>query len=1343
VTVTTIQTGGYTNASSLALAGYVRYASTGTGRVTVSVDSGAAVEATLADPNASSTSWTAVAALSTNGAHTITVTPIRSTTGTAATLTVTRDTTQPSLTVTEPTSGDYVTRTITFAGTASDASAGLAGVDVSLDGGYSWRAATVNAGAFSLDWTVEGAQDFASYPARVRARDNAGNANTASVPVTVDNTPPTGLQPVTFSTPEGTYLAIDSVLGVTWNAVSDASGTAEVLVNIDQVTNTLPSTVRSGTHLDQGLNALGKWYVHIAARDAAGNITISHYGPWYVRRATGAFALQSQEILVDGFIDLDHGEWSAATQQLDDDERSGRSYTLYTVWDGTSFYLGWQGAYWGIDGELQSYMALGGTAGTLDPVHPLDQGKLPTTANVCIEITGITSGTLWTYSTTWTAQPLTFAVGPSGDTEVKVPWASMPGGAALASAGRRLSEVTGLTLLALAVEPDGSTSSAFPTTNGTSGALTGAYGWSSVSSTTDPNVGIAQPVNVTLDATSPQVGSAAWGPDSEIEYDISIANNETSAVSGLTLALNATPGLMLWTYTGATCAAAPCLQGASSWSLAVPSVAAGATAHITVTGKLQHILALYESVTNTLTLTTPVGLVGQPVEQQVAHHVDGKVPSVVFVSPVGTVGPITQTVKGLASDGSGVGIAKVELSVNNGPWHDATGTVAWSSLAAPATGATTLLLEARATDVYGLQSPEVPLLLAVDSTVPTVTLQLDSVLGGNYAVLDGATRDPLPVGSLVTAVDVQLDSTEAAWQPATISQIPTGITQDWSWVWALPAEDNVPHTVRVRASDLVGNLGYSSWLPCKVDSIAPVVTTTHVVTQVYATGEGDMALAAMTSVLSGSVTDGSGLESIWVRIYDDWGNVYTEPVTLVGDLWDYQFQTEGAASGLYRLRVEAIDNAGNGVLYGPYELEVEEQPIAGLQAESNAPKAVNASVSLTATLTAGSNVTYTWAFGDGANGSGRTTTHSYAAAGTYTATVVARNSVSQLTDTVAVLIETPVGGASADNDGPTVLGNPTGLSASVTAGTSVQYDWAFGDGASGSGEAPSHTYAAFGSYVAVVTAHNSVSSMTATTTVDVDVPVAGVQAVNDSPTMFGAQTGLGASVTAGSRVSYTWAFGDGASGVGQSLKHVYLGTGAFTAVVTASNSVSSQSAQTAVQIICPADMLRIEPTWLVHCASWNHGFKLSYVNDAQLPIAGVTLAISVPARSMVMFDMSSPGLQTGPNNTVYWNLGTVPGSTTVTRLLMLHFYSSIPNGTHVQVNAVATTGACPPMTASVDVEIRTDGICQTPQPTFTPTLTPSVTPTVTPTVTRTPTSTATPTLTPGAGRVYLPLLRRE
>ncbi|HLF26949.1 MAG TPA: FG-GAP-like repeat-containing protein [Anaerolineae bacterium] len=80
--------------------------------------------------------------------------------------------------------------------------------------------------------------------------------------------------------------------------------------------------------------------------------------------------------------------------------------------------------------------------------------------------------------------------------------------------------------------------------------------------------------------------------------------------------------------------------------------------------------------------------------------------------------------------------------------------------------------------------------------------------------------------------------------------------------------------------------------------------------------------------------------------------------------------------------------------------------------------------------------------------------------------------------------EVPITGLLAFNSSPTTLGRSTAFTATIAGGSNVTYTWNFGDGTSvRAGNPVSHTYALSGTYTAVVTATNSLGSVTATTTV--------------------------------------------------------------------------------------------------------------------------------------------------------------------------------------------------------------------------------------------------------------------
>jgi hypothetical protein len=113
----------------------------------------------------------------------------------------------------------------------------------------------------------------------------------------------------------------------------------------------------------------------------------------------------------------------------------------------------------------------------------------------------------------------------------------------------------------------------------------------------------------------------------------------------------------------------------------------------------------------------------------------------------------------------------------------------------------------------------------------------------------------------------------------------------------------------------------------------------------------------------------------------------------------------------------------------------------------------------------------------------------------------------------------------------------------------------------------------------MVTAANSVSVATATTTVTINAPITGLTATNDSPTPLGQATTLTAIVAAGGDISYMWNLGDGRVGIGAVVSHTYPAVGTYTAVVSASNSVNVVTASTTVNIMATVYLPLVMKRW--------------------------------------------------------------------------------------------------------------------------------------------------------------------
>ncbi|MBE2237479.1 MAG: PKD domain-containing protein [Caldilineaceae bacterium] len=258
-------------------------------------------------------------------------------------------------------------------------------------------------------------------------------------------------------------------------------------------------------------------------------------------------------------------------------------------------------------------------------------------------------------------------------------------------------------------------------------------------------------------------------------------------------------------------------------------------------------------------------------------------------------------------------------------------------------------------------------------------------------------------------------------------------------------------------------------------------------------------------------------------------------------------------------------------------------PVAGLQASHSGAAPVGQAVIFTATVQGGTNIVYAWEFGDGAtvSTSENTLIHAYAAAGAYAVTVTASNEVASARLPLAISIyDVELAGLTAVNDGATSLGQTTQFQATTEAGTGLAYSWDFGDGATGAGQAPVHTYAAPGVYIATVHATNGVSAASAQTTVLVEQALVNVS-LHPQGTVsgeVGRAVSFSVEVGAGQPTTLTWQFGDEAlqgnhvlaaaegSAPWTNIEHVYATPGAYLVVAHVANSVSQFDVSSAVEI---------------------------------------------------------------------------------------------------------------------------------------------------------------------------------
>jgi PKD repeat protein len=223
-----------------------------------------------------------------------------------------------------------------------------------------------------------------------------------------------------------------------------------------------------------------------------------------------------------------------------------------------------------------------------------------------------------------------------------------------------------------------------------------------------------------------------------------------------------------------------------------------------------------------------------------------------------------------------------------------------------------------------------------------------------------------------------------------------------------------------------------------------------------------------------------------------------------------------------------------------------------------------------------SGLTYLWNFGDGGTGSGVGPTHAYAVTGSFTVslTVTASGAGSNTATTTATILTAPVANAGGPYNAS--AGQPTtfnGAASTGPSGKALTYAWQFGDGSTGTGVSPSHTYSAAGSFtVSLIVSDGFGASNAATTKATI---IAAPVANAGGPYNWTAGSALsfsGSASTApsGQTLTYSWSFGDGGTATGATPTHTYTTANTFTVSLTVTDTSGGTNTASVSAVIAAA-----------------------------------------------------------------------------------------------------------------------------------------------------------------------------
>lgn len=364
--------------------------------------------------------------------------------------------------------------------------------------------------------------------------------------------------------------------------------------------------------------------------------------------------------------------------------------------------------------------------------------------------------------------------------------------------------------------------------------------------------------------------------------------------------------------------------------------------------------------------------------------------------------------------------------------------------------------------------------------------------------------------------------------------------------------------------------------------------------------------------------------------------------------WDFSDRAEpmaGAevirsfeAPGVYSAQLTVTDDSGaaNGVAVDSVRIAINHRPVADA-----GPRIVTDATTITFDGTRsldadGDPLTYAWDFGDGTTGTGAIVTHTYTTGGTYPVVLTVDDGTGLGNATARTALEVAINRAPVAVAGENLkvcTGDIVVLDGSKSSdpeGSVLRYAWDFGDGTGSEIVNPTKSYTRGGTYPVTLTVRddaglgNSVSTDRIAIRVDQG-PVA--HAGEDILACAGTEVRFDGSRSTdidGVVNSFTWDFGDGNSGGGETPVHIYERPGDYRVFLTIEGEKAG---------ICSATSTdEVE------------------VKIIEGPVAVIAAPSAVPIDESVTFDGSASHMADGKITAYEWDFGdgTTASGTTAT-----------------------------------------------------------------------------------------------
>ncbi len=211
----------------------------------------------------------------------------------------------------------------------------------------------------------------------------------------------------------------------------------------------------------------------------------------------------------------------------------------------------------------------------------------------------------------------------------------------------------------------------------------------------------------------------------------------------------------------------------------------------------------------------------------------------------------------------------------------------------------------------------------------------------------------------------------------------------------------------------------------------------------------------------------------------------------------------------------------------------------------------------------GTNISYTWWFGDGNLSTLPNPVHYYSSTGTYTVTLSMFNSINSCTSTSTQTLSIGICAATASfavtNNGG---GSYTFINTTASLGTNTYVVWNFGDGSlSNNLSTTTPTYGSNGNYIVSLTVGDTLTNFCTTTTTQTininslpcSVTASFVTYSSNSNSYFFSNL----TTPNSSNINYFWQFGDGTTANTMNASHTYANNNNYIATLTATEGTTS------------------------------------------------------------------------------------------------------------------------------------------------------------------------------------------